>query len=113
MNMIPENVRGALVRYIVWGLKPGSGTRAILSNDLYLAAACCDTDTWSSIRPILSWLKNYAPSQCHGSPERVSLWREKDLSGYSELRDGLEIFSRLGCVTSKLAIEEMSSCDTQ
>ena len=99
--MIPENIAGAIIRYIVWGLRPGSGTRAILSNNLKETAACCDDETWDSVRLVLSWLYLYAPSECYGSPEKVAAWREKDLSAYTELRDGL---TKLG---ANIAIEHI------
>ena len=104
-DTIEENMSGALVRYIIWGLEPGSGLTSVLKNDLGMAARCLDNRSWANLRPLLAWLHRFAPHQCYGSKEKVDSWREQDLSEYTELREGLKVFADNGCITSKRALE--------
>ena len=90
---VPENISGALVRYIVDGLKPGSGLSAILSNDLKEAIACCDDDSWDSVREVVRWLYHYAPTDCYGSAEKVQAWDQRDLTSFATLQDGLAVLN--------------------
>ncbi len=106
-STIPEHVSGALVRYVAWGLTPGSALGAVLSNDLKEAVAYSDDDSWEAVREVVSWLYNFAPSTCYGSREKFVAWSKTDLSDFGCLKEGLEKFSKDGCTTSQEALTEI------
>ena len=70
---LPENYRETVARYFKGHCDPGTGWRAILSNDLN-AVLICDAETAASLPKILIWLHNHAPSHAYGSVERVLDW---------------------------------------
>jgi hypothetical protein len=70
---LPSGNRETVRRYIEHGYEPGSGTRAILENRL-MAVLMCDDETVAAMPQIVRWLHNHAPSECHGSQERVDRW---------------------------------------
>lgn len=87
--MVPENIAGALKRYIEHGIPPGSCTTAILAHDLFDAFGRADETTAANMRDIVRWIYNEAPSICHGSRERVDAWiRAGGMSGRQPLQVG-------------------------
>ena len=64
-----------LFEYVILGLPPGSFHTAVLSNDLYRAAATSHPlNQWCDIMACCLWLMNYAPVDCFGSKEKVNAW---------------------------------------
>lgn len=72
--LLPDNLRGGLVRWIVKGIPTGSFLAAVLSNDLREACARADDDVRPRIADVVKWLYNYAPGICWGTPDRVAAW---------------------------------------
>ncbi len=72
--LVPEGLRGGLVRWIVNGTPPGSFLQAVLRNDLADATARIDHENRPFLADVVKWLYNYAPSGCWGGPDRVADW---------------------------------------
>jgi hypothetical protein len=75
--LIPEHMHGGLRRYIENGILPGSFLTAVLTNDLKNAIGFADHINLWNIPRYVSFLYNYAPSGCWGSPAKVQSWVEK------------------------------------
>ena len=73
---IPEYMHGAVSRWIMHGISPGSFLLAVLRNDLRGAAECADDENRRLLYQYVFFLYNYAPSGCWGSPVRVDEWAE-------------------------------------
>ncbi len=71
---IPENILGALQRYVSDGIEPGSCVRAILENNLTEAFVRADHQTTAAMHAIVAYIYNKMPMHCHGSPEKVDAW---------------------------------------
>jgi hypothetical protein len=72
-ELLPEDYRGVMRRYIENRLDPGTGWQLILAHDL--AAVCyCDDSLAHNAPLIFRWLHNHAPSACHGSKEKIEEW---------------------------------------
>jgi len=71
---IPEQLKQSLERYVTHRLCPGQGLSSIISNDLFATIANCDDQTLAALRPIVTWLHNFAPVECHGSKEKLASW---------------------------------------
>ena len=61
-------------RYLEGGCEPGSGTRAILENDLLGAVQRLDLQSQTLLVPIVKYLYNNVPMECWGSRRRVDAW---------------------------------------
>jgi len=73
---IPEHMHFGITAYIVHGIPPGHFLEAVLSNNLREAAARADSENQAALFQWVNWLYNEAPSQCWGSPEKVTKWIE-------------------------------------
>ena len=71
---VPENILGALDRYVEHRIPPGSCTLAILSNDLQGAYGRADHMTAAAMHDIVRYIYNCLPSACWGSREKVQAW---------------------------------------
>lgn len=67
----PSNCAGGLQLYIEHGIMPGSFLTAFLSNDLMEAMGRADDTNQRQFKEIATWLYNYAPTACYGSPKKV------------------------------------------
>ena len=77
-EMLPEHMRKAVCDWIERA-EPhpsllGSFMRSILTNDLMGAFAHADYNNRVSMFEWVTFLRNYAPTQCHGSWERLEHW---------------------------------------
>lgn len=72
--LIPGHMVGAVKRYIINGIPPGSFLTAVLCNDLREAYARADDENAASMMGWVQFLYNYAPYGCWGSPEIYSDW---------------------------------------
>lgn len=71
---IPERMHGGIIRYIENRTSPGSFLMAVILNDLKEACAYADDENAGLLHVYVSFFYNRAPSQCWGSPERVTAW---------------------------------------
>jgi hypothetical protein len=78
---IRPNIKEALRR---WGAREhpfvGDFLRAVLSNNLMEAVGRADGYNIRTLPAICSYVYNELPSNCHGSPEIVTLWSESLLA---------------------------------
>lgn len=74
---IPDHTLAGLTRYIKFGCPVGSFLRAVLENDLSGACGCADQEHLANLPAVVAYLYNEAPSQCHGSREKVLAWLAK------------------------------------
>ena len=72
--VIPARMLVVLRDYIATGRPVGHFLNAVLSNDLRLAIAHADQENLANLPAFTAYLYWEAPSQCHGSPERVKAW---------------------------------------
>lgn len=80
---IPDYTLGALDRWINHGLPPGYFLESVLSNNLVESCGYADENNRPAIFAIVSWLYNYAPGECWGSPEKVAKWPSRFATGES------------------------------
>jgi hypothetical protein len=73
--MLPEHMRGAMLRWIENGINPGSFLTAVLENNLLEAYGRADYINQQRMKDYMQYLYNYAPSGCWGSPEKVAKWK--------------------------------------
>ncbi len=76
-SYVPEHTRDTLVNYIEKGVPIGSFVYAILTNNLSEAFGRADHINSQHIKTIVSWIYNFAPSTCWGSPEKVEAWYKR------------------------------------
>lgn len=60
--------------YVTHGLPPGSFVSAVLANDLMGAFSKADEKNMIAMLPIVTYIYNEIPGNCHGSYERVKQW---------------------------------------
>lgn len=72
--VVPEHIRESLLAYANEHRPVGSFLEAVISNDLKEALGRADAENIDNLFAIVSWLYNYAPSPCWGSPERYAAW---------------------------------------
>lgn len=73
-TFVPDHMRQTFIDYIEKGYEPGGFARAVLENNLVEAFGRADHINQMSLQSIVSWVYNYAPSACWGSPEKVDAW---------------------------------------
>ena len=71
---LPQHMQDTMRLYIEKGIPTGSFTQAFLSNDLMGAMRRADDVNRNRFFEICSFLANYAPIGCYGSPEHYSEW---------------------------------------
>ena len=71
---IPEHMIGATLRYFNDHVEPGDFLRALLENDFIEACGRADEQNLAALPAWAALLYNVAPSNSHGSPERVKAW---------------------------------------
>ena len=72
--MIPKHCRDSIDRYVREGIPPGGFVRAVLQNDLAQAMGRADVENRHRLFDIVSYIYNWVPSDCWGSPEKVEDW---------------------------------------
>ena len=76
-SLIPEHMHEAIRAFVEDGRPVGGFLIALLSNDLRGAAERADGLNRAALFGWMSFLCNYAPAECWGSPERVNGWYER------------------------------------
>ncbi len=74
---VPEHDIEGMVSYIVEGRPMGGFLTAVFSNDLMEAYCRADDENTKGLSEVVGFIYNYAPTECHGSPEKVRLWLKK------------------------------------
>lgn len=73
---IPGYMQEGLRRYLELGIMPGDFLTAVLENDLKGAVSHADLVNQRMLAQYVTYLYNFAPRDCWGSPERVKKWIE-------------------------------------
>lgn len=76
-DLIPAYMHGAVERYVMHGVPPGSFLTAVLSNDLREAFARADDDNTAAMKGWVRFIYMHVPSNAHGTPEMVDAWCER------------------------------------
>jgi hypothetical protein len=81
-----ESHIAAIQRYVDHGIEPGSGTRAVLENDLLGAIQRLDPTSTEILPEIVRYLYNHVPMAVWGSPERVQQHLQRKRRELEEVR---------------------------
>ena len=81
IGMIPQHLRGGMLRYLQDGIQPGHFLTAVLENNLMEAMARADEMSRAGLYSICQFLYNHAPMACYGTPETVRKWMERKREG--------------------------------
>ncbi len=73
-SLIPESMHGAMRAWVELGRKPGHFLTAVLENNLHGAVSRADSANMAAIKGWVTFVYNYCPAGCWGSPERVHRW---------------------------------------
>lgn len=73
-HLIPHHMVGAIKRYLLQGIPPGSFLTAVLCNDLREAFARADDENSACMHGWVKFLYNYAPTGSWGSPDAFREW---------------------------------------
>lgn len=83
-SVIPERIMNNLLCYVKGEEAPGGFLYAVLCNDLFRAVGKADPE----MKPLIPLLCQYiyweVPGNCHGSPEIVKAWINKQHSKEKE-----------------------------
>ena len=71
---IPTHMHGALARYVLYGIHPGSFLFAVLSNDLRKAVNCADDKNKVALVCWIQFLTWNLPAIAWGDPQSVYAW---------------------------------------
>jgi hypothetical protein len=77
LGRVPDYMRGAFCRWVLWGVKPGDFLYAVARSDLFQAVRHGDEENQSAL---VGWVKlfyNGAPAACFGSDRLAERWREQ------------------------------------
>ena len=83
-SAIPDRLLESLYKYFEYGCPTGGFLHAVLSNDLCETFGRADEESRLVVFDILTFLYNYAPASCWGSPETVKVWKEDRLAERKE-----------------------------
>jgi len=82
---IPDELRGAFVRYIEQGIQPGSFISAALENDFCAACTHADTQNRFVLYDVAIYIYNYVPSVAWGDRRAIAAWMaHRGLAGWPE-----------------------------
>lgn len=73
-SRIPDYMHDAIVLYIAHHIQPGHFLCAVMSNDLVEAVGRADDTNQRLIPEYVKFFYNDAPSECWGSPDKVTAW---------------------------------------
>ena len=65
-----------LIRYVRFGILPGSGIRAVLEGNLFQAKRSLDSYNWEHLADIVDVVQYTLPQSSYGSREIVKAWIE-------------------------------------
>ena len=76
-SILPEHMQDGMRRWIEHGIPAGSFMMSVLCNDLIGALGRADSINIERLRSYGTFLYSEAPSECHGSPEKVAAWEKR------------------------------------
>lgn len=87
IELLPEHMRDGIRLYVLEQCEPGGFMTAVLENDLKGAVARADHINKRALTQIVEYCMWTLPSNCWGSPEKVSAWlrpepEQSDDAGY-------------------------------
>jgi hypothetical protein len=101
---VPEHLHDGLLRYLRFGVVPGSFLQAVLRNDLKDACfRAADPLTAAALRAIVLLLANYAAAESWGSEENYDAW----------VATGKESLQQQGDVLSESVSEQLQQEGTR
>ena len=71
---VPQSLHGGLRRYVEFGVRPGAGLYAVLTNDLRAAVGQLDATNLPHLASIVGFLKFYVPGSCWGDQTKCEAW---------------------------------------
>lgn len=74
LDTLPEWSRGAMIRYLEYGIDPGHFLRAVLANDLVGSFGQADEDNRREMFAYANFVYNYIPCAACGSRDAVDKW---------------------------------------
>jgi hypothetical protein len=75
---IPTRIMQNLLGYVEGKQTPGGFLYAVLCNDLFRAVGRADKEMLPLIPLLCSYIHWEIPASCHGSPEIVEAWMNKE-----------------------------------
>lgn len=75
---IPKHTLEAMVRYLIYGLHPGSFLERMITKDVYNACFCADFENKKFIADIMKCIEFNFPADCYGSEEKLCRWCGKN-----------------------------------
>jgi len=76
-HTIPGYTADGLMRYVNQKIQPGNFLYCVLTNDLFGAIQCADTDNLKSLPDLVKYIYNALPFDIYGSKEVVEEWLKK------------------------------------
>jgi hypothetical protein len=77
LHSIPDYMRGAFRRWVMWGIPPGSFLEAVAANDLFEAVGRADDNNQSCLADWVKAFYNAAPMGASGGVDRVIEWNKR------------------------------------
>ena len=74
---IPAHTQRALQRYAEHGIQPGGFLTAVLSNDLFSAVACADSENLAALTDIVTFIYNRLPQDSWGDSETIRRFSQR------------------------------------
>ena len=74
---VPSQMHASFHRWVCWGLPPGDFLQAVISNDLFGAAALADDHNRHALWIWVRLFHNACPASCFGSQARMIEWNKK------------------------------------
>jgi len=102
-GQINESQRHTLVIWFCYGCRPGSGTKAVLDNDLHTSLLMF-AETPGALLAMDAWLHAYTP--CRSMDAWTELRKKYKVEQIDCLRGGLRVFADLGDQVAKDALAE-------
>ena len=74
LSKLPQHMVPGLVRYILWGIRPGDFMASMLSGDLFGCLRKADDVNKHSLHAYAIFLYSHAPTDCFENVHNVSDW---------------------------------------
>lgn len=73
-HFIPDHMHGGVIRWVCFGIRPGSFLTAVLKHDLFEAVRSGDEENQDALVGWVKFFYNYAPTACHGA-DNITTWK--------------------------------------
>ncbi len=74
LHVIPKHMIPSLVRYMLWGIRPGEFLTALLQGNFFECLKKADDLNKHALYEYGSFLYRAAPPDCFGTPDKVRAW---------------------------------------